>query len=135
MSLTKPSAKQTRFAGQLAWERGKKILSMPDTSSGVSALIDKLQRDFEPLATAEWQVEAFRRLVGECVARVEGFDPTEYAVVPENRSEANKAIYQLRGQLSRVAYHEAKAAAATNLVDIDADAEPGEAVETDDIPI
>lgn len=117
MALTAPSTAQKRFAGQLAWERGKKIATMPDTSSALSGLIQELIANHTPLPTAEWQVEAFRRLVGEAIARIEDFDVSEYSEVPGNRAEANQAIHGLRKRLSGVEFRNARSNAASYLVD------------------
>lgn len=121
MALTRPKPEQRRLAGQIAWERGKTIVNWPTTSSALSGLIQTLQA-MPPLPIADWQVDAYKRLVNDCAARVEDFDASAYAELPEDRKVANQMIFELRKKLSRVEFHTAKANASEYLAD-EADAE------------
>jgi hypothetical protein len=118
MALTAPKDTQKRFAGQLAWERGKKIAQMPETSSALSGLISTLL-SMEPLEATEWQIERHRRLVAECVAKVDGFDPADYSELPADRAAANRIAYGLQKRLNAVEYRAAQANASSFLVDED----------------
>jgi len=99
MALSAPTIRQKRFAGVLAWERGKKIAVWPETSSGLSGLIAGLM-EMPALAITEKQVEIIRGLVVDCVASVPGFDPAEFSELPEDRATGNRMISTLKRVLN-----------------------------------
>lgn len=97
--LTAPKASQKRYAGQIAWERGKKIVNMPDTSSGVSGLIQNLL-SLPALPVEDWQLDSIRNLLAQCVEQIDGFDPADYSELPEDRGTANKIRHALTSALA-----------------------------------
>jgi hypothetical protein len=139
MALTAPSPQQRQFAGQIAWERGKKIATMPTTSSALNGLIQSLLANHAPLPAMDWQIDRYRRLLAECVAKVENFDPTGFSELPADRAAANKATFALQKMLNRVEYRSAVSNADQYLVDEDSPEAAAvdvaaTVVETDDIP-
>lgn len=119
MSLRTPTPQHKRFAGQIAWERGLKITNWPGTSSALNGLVARIQQEHQPLATAEWQVEKFQRLVRSCAEQIEDFDVAAYSEVPSNRSEANKAIFAMEKQLSTLEYRTARASSLDDFVTVE----------------
>lgn len=99
MALSAPSIQQKRFAGIIAWERGKKIDVYPETSSALSGLISALQQ-LPALPVTEQQVDLIRTRLAECVTAVPGFDPTPFSELPEDRAEANRMLNTLRQVLN-----------------------------------
>jgi hypothetical protein len=120
MALSAPTGRQKQYAGILAWERGKKIAVWPETSSGVSGLINSLML-MPALPITEQQVELIRGHIADAIACPFEFDPAEYATLPDNRADANKTIAALKRVMNppdktRAAFIESRDAAAAYLV-------------------
>lgn len=105
MSLVSP--RSMRFAGQLAWERGLKIEVRPTNQTEASKLIDDLLAGIHgaPIAVADWQLDAIRERIVECVEKVPNFDASEFSELPSDRASANKAIRELDRMLNRATWH------------------------------
>lgn len=111
MALVSP--RSMRFAGQLAWERGLKIEVRPANQTEASKLIDDLLagKHGAPIAVADWQLDAIRERIVECVEKVSNFDASAFAELPEDRASANKAIRELDRMLNRATWHTTDTAA------------------------
>lgn len=121
MSMSEPTYKHIALLETMAAERGKSIPAekMPTTSSGVSALIRALEK-LPSLPVTEAQIEEYRTVVAECVARVPNFQVGRFAEVPEDRSSANKAIYALNRLLAGVEFRETLESAESIFEDVSA---------------
>lgn len=101
VALNYGNRQQMGLARTVAAERGLTITQWPDTSAGLSKLIQGMIEKYAPLPVTEEQTEQYQTLVGECVAKVESFQAERFATLPEDRASANKAIWTMKGLLRR----------------------------------
>lgn len=139
MSMLAPSPQQRRLAGQVAWERGRKInWSAITNSSQLSVIIDRMKAELSPLPATEAQVNAYGKVLAACVERVEGFDAEAYAEVPTDRTSANIALFNMRKELSKVERNVTRSADLGDFLEVTDDSSPAAVAEAtttgDDVP-
>lgn len=102
MSLLAPKPEQISFARQVAWERGRRLAVVPQTSSELSKVIDSLLK-MDALPITEQQVEQIRQLNEQSIATIPDFTPVDE--IPTDRAGANRLTFSMRRRLAAVKYH------------------------------